>query len=140
VIKFLGKLVLAVCIGAVQLAASQNDSIPEPALSKILDQPYTLAGIEVKPEFPGGLEEFYNYVATNYKMPKKTGLRGRVYMSFVIDKDGSITDVKILRDIGYGTGEEAKRVLENSPKWNPGMQQGKNVRVQYSLPITISTK
>ncbi|HTG67178.1 MAG TPA: energy transducer TonB, partial [Flavobacterium sp.] len=58
-------------------------------------------------------------------------------VSFVVEKDGSLTDIKVLRDIGYGTGKEAIRVLQKSPKWNPGIQNGKPVRVQYSLPITI---
>jgi protein TonB len=58
-------------------------------------------------------------------------------MTFVVEKDGSVTDIKIIRDLGYGTGKEAKRVLENSPKWKPGIQNGRPVRVQYNLPISI---
>jgi hypothetical protein len=98
---------------------------------------YNTAGVEKKPDFPGGLQEFYNYIGKNYKTPDVKGLAGKVFVTFVVEKDGSITDVKVLRDIGYGTGEEAVRVLRNSPNWIPAEQNGKKVRVQYSLPINI---
>lgn len=101
------------------------------------DQVYSTAGIEVKPDFPGGMDKFYSFVGKNYRTPEEEGLKGKVYVSFVVEKDGSLTDIKVLRDIGYGTGKEAIRVLQKSPKWNPGIQNGKPVRVQYSLPITI---
>jgi len=101
---------------------------------------HSLTSIESKPSFQGGVPAFYQYIADNFNMPKKRNLYGKVFITFIVERDGSIADVKILRDIGYGTGEEAKRVIENSPKWNPGMQNGKPVRVQYSLPITINTR
>ncbi len=100
---------------------------------------YNTAGIEVKPEFPGGIEKFYSFVGKNYRVPDEGGLRGKVYVTFVVEKDGSLTDIKVLRDIGYGTGKEAIRVLNKCPKWNPGIQNGKPVRVLYSLPITIQS-
>jgi protein TonB len=98
---------------------------------------YNTAGIEVKPDFPGGLEKFYKYVGNNYKIPDEDGLKGKVFVTFVVEKDGTLTDIKVIRDIGFGTGKEAIRVLRNSPRWNPGEQNGKKVRVLYSLPITI---
>ena len=100
---------------------------------------HLLAGIEVKPDFPGGLEKFYKYVANNYRTPEEEGLKGKVFVTFVVEKDGSLTDIKVIRDIGFGTGKEAIRVLKNSPKWVPGEQNGKKVRVLYSLPINIQT-
>ncbi|WPR72626.1 energy transducer TonB [Flavobacterium sp. NG2] len=103
------------------------------------NQIYNTAGIEVKPEFPGGMDKFYSYVGKNYRAPEEEGLKGKVYVTFVVEKDGSLTDIKVLRDIGYGTGKEAIRVLSKCPKWNPGVQNGKPVRVLYSLPITIQT-
>ncbi len=103
------------------------------------NQIYNNAGIEVKPEFPGGMDKFYGYVSKNYRAPEEEGLKGKVYVTFVVEKDGSLTDIKVLRDIGYGTGKEAIRVLQKCPKWNPGVQNGKPVRVLYSLPITIQT-
>lgn len=100
---------------------------------------YNTAGIEVKPDFPGGIEKFYKFVGNNYKTPEEEGLKGKVYVTFVVEKDGSLTDIKVLRDIGYGTGAEAVRVLKKCPRWTPGEQNGKKVRVLYSLPITIQS-
>ena len=101
---------------------------------------YNTATLDVKPEFPGGIEEFYKYIGKNYNTPKVQGLAGKVYMTFVIDKDGSVVDIKIIRDLGYGTGEEAIRVLSNCPNWIPGELQGRKVRVLYALPITITSQ
>jgi protein TonB len=113
-----------------------------PKVSQVVEednQIYNTAGIEVKPEFPGGMEKFYAYVGKNYRAPEEEGLKGKVYVTFVVEKDGSLTDIKVLRDIGFGTGKEAIRVLTKCPRWNPGVQNGKPVRVLYSLPITIQT-
>lgn len=101
---------------------------------------YNTAGIDVKPEYPGGYEEFYKFIGKNYKTPNVKGLEGKIYVTFVIEKDGSITGIKVLRDIGHGTGKEAIRVLELSPKWMPGEQNGKKVRCTYSLPISIMSR
>jgi protein TonB len=100
---------------------------------------YNTAGIEVKPDFPGGMEKFYKFVGNNYQTPEEEGLKGKVYVTFVVEKDGSLTDIKVLRDIGFGTGKEAIRVLNKCPRWTPGEQNGKKVRVLYSLPITIQS-
>jgi protein TonB len=112
---------------------------PSKVVEAVDDQIYNTAGIEVKPEFPGGMDKFYSYVGKNYRAPEEEGLKGKVYVTFVVEKDGSLTDIKVLRDIGYGTGKEAIRVLNKCPRWNPGEQNGKKVRVLYSLPITIQT-
>lgn len=103
------------------------------------NQIYNTAGIEVKPDFPGGLEKFYKFIGKNFQVPEEEGLKGKVFVTFVVEKDGSLTDIKVLRDIGYGTGKEAIRVLKSCPKWNPGEQNGKKVRVLYSLPISIQS-
>jgi protein TonB len=108
-------------------------------VEEVDNQIYNTAGIEVKPDFPGGINKFYKYVGDNYQTPEEDGLNGKVYVTFVVEKDGSLTDIKVIRDIGYGTGKEAIRVLKKSPRWSPGEQNGKKVRVLYSLPITIQT-
>jgi len=100
---------------------------------------YNTAGIEVKPDFPGGLEKFYKFVGKNFQAPDDEDFPGgKVFVTFVVEKDGSLTDIKVLRDAGYGTGKEAMRVLKSCPRWNPGEQNGKKVRVLYSLPITVN--
>jgi protein TonB len=100
---------------------------------------YNTAGIEVKPDFPGGLEKFYKFIGKNFQVPEEEGLKGKIFVTFVVEKDGSLTDIKVIRDIGYGTGKEAIRVLKSCPRWNPGEQNGKKVRVLYSLPISIQS-
>ena len=64
-------------------------------------------------------------------------LSGKTYVSFIIETNGEISNIKVLRDIGYGTGEEAVRVLKLSPKWTPGVYNGRNVKQYYTLPISI---
>ena len=100
---------------------------------------YNTAGLTEKPEFPGGISEFYKFVGNNFKTPEQPNLKGKVYITFIIEKDGSLSDIKNLRDIGFGTGEEAIRVLKICPKWIPGKMNGVPVRVMYSLPITIQS-
>ncbi len=99
---------------------------------------YNTAGIEVKPDFPGGIQKFYNYVRSNFNAPEDENFPGgKVFVSFVVEKDGTLTDIKILRDAGFGTGKEAERVLKRSVKWTPGEQNGKKVRCLYTLPIVL---
>ncbi len=104
------------------------------------DPIYNTAGVEKKPEFPGGLKEFYDFIGKTFKAPDVKGLSGKIFATFVVEKDGSLTDIKVIRDIGYGTAEETIRVLKLCPKWIPGEQKGRKVRVMYSLPISIQAK
>lgn len=102
---------------------------------------YDFSSIEKMPDFPGGMPKFYAYVGKNYVYPaaaREQGVSGRLIMSFVVEKDGSLTDIKVLRDLGMGTGEEAVRLLKKAPKWSPGVQNGRPVRVQYTLPIMLN--
>lgn len=104
---------------------------------------YSTAGLTENPEYIGGMDKFYKFVGENYNMPKTPDaikLTGKVYATFIIEADGNLSDIKVLRDIGYGTDEEAIRVLKLSPKWNPGTINGEPVRTTYSLPISIQSK
>jgi beta-lactamase regulating signal transducer with metallopeptidase domain len=101
---------------------------------------YTMEDIEKTPEFPGGTLAFYKFVGSSFKMPaeaEKNKIEGKAYMQFIIEKDGTLTDIKTVKDVGYGIGDEVIRVLKLSPKWTAATYQGKAVRVMYSLPITI---
>ena len=93
--------------------------------------------IEIKPKPKRGFDDFYNFIGRNYNTPQIAGLIGKVYITFVVEKDGTLTDIKVIRDIGHGTGAEAIRVLSKYGYWLPGKQRGVSVRVMYSLPITI---
>lgn len=96
-----------------------------------------MSELDVVPTFPGGINEFYKFIGTNYQTPKVQGLAGKIYATFIVEKDGSLGEIRVLKDIGYGSGREAIRVLQNSPKWIPGKSKGESVRVLYSLPINI---
>lgn len=103
---------------------------------KIVEDNTVYNAVEVRPEFPGGLAKFYEFVSKNYRAPEEE-IAGKVMVQFVVEKDGSLTDIKVMRDLGYGTGAEAIRVLKKSPRWKPGIQNGRPVRVLYNLPISI---
>ena len=99
--------------------------------------------VEDDPEFPGGVDSLKAFIERNLVYPqlaKDNKIEGKVYVTFVVEKDGSISGVKVLRDIGYGCGAEAIRVVMKMPKWNPGKHRGKPVRVQYNLPIVFKLK
>ena len=101
---------------------------------------YESDAIEKQPEFPGGTLAFYKFVGSTFKMPaeaEKNKIEGKAYMQFVVEKDGTLSDIKTVKDAGYGIGDEIIRVLKLSPKWTSGSVDGKPVRVMYSLPITI---
>ncbi|MEM1137430.1 MAG: energy transducer TonB [Bacteroidota bacterium] len=104
--------------------------------------------IEVVPDFVdfaeesaspiGGMQAFFKYVKKHIKYPslaKRTGVQGKVYVQFIVDTDGTLTEVKTMRGIGSGCDEEAVRIVANAPKWNPGKQRGRPVRQRIVLPI-----
>ena len=97
---------------------------------------YTI--VEQMPEFPGGDKGFHQFIADNVKYPaeaKEKGIRGIVYVNFIVEPDGSISDIRVLRGIDGGCDEEAVRVVESMPKFKPGMQNGETVRVSYTVPV-----
>ena len=105
---------------------------PEPIEEKI----FTF--VEEYPEFPGGDKALREFILNNLNYPeiaRKSGITGTVYVQFVVEKDGSISDVKVVRGIGGGCDEEAVRVVKSMPKWKPGKQRGQPVRVYFTLPI-----
>lgn len=104
------------------------------------DAPFNFEDVEIRPEFPGGYNEFLNFIGKNFKITDYEGQGGTLKVAFVIETDGSITNVKVVKDIGGGTGAEAKRVIIMSPKWSSGEFGGKKVRVLYELPIKISAQ
>ena len=126
---------LFICLVSFQNVNSQSDSTAtDPKEDNTV---YNSAGLEIKPEYTGGFNNFYEYIAKNYRTPDVPGLKGKLLVSFVVEKDGSITDIKVLKDIGYGTGEEAIRILKKCPNWTPAEQKGKKVRCTFMLPINI---
>lgn len=128
-----------------------NDPIDDPELNPPImelppekpEEPPVMDIVESMPSFPGGMSAFYSYVGKNIEYPRKAKtmqVTGRVFIEFVIDTDGTLIDVKAVKGIGSGCDEEAVKVLKNSPKWNPGKQRGRAVRVRMILPITFSLR
>ena len=94
--------------------------------------------VEEMPTFPGGEDKLIEFVSKNVEYPqeaKEKGVQGRVFVGFVVEKDGSVGNVTLLRGIGHGCDEEAVRVVKMLPKWKPGMNNGEFVRVSYQIPI-----
>lgn len=97
--------------------------------------------VEEAPGFPGGDEARIKFLQNNIKYPqmaRESNIQGTVYVTFVVERDGRVTDVRVLRGIGGGCDEEAIRVIKAMPKWNPGKQRGKPVRVQFNMPIKFT--
>jgi protein TonB len=97
--------------------------------------------VEKEPNFPGGEEAFRNYLGKNIHYPaiaKENNVQGKVFLSFVVERNGALTDIKVVRGIGSGCDDEAMRVLKNSPKWTPGIQNGRPVRVAYTIPVSFT--
>ncbi|HCN84800.1 MAG TPA: hypothetical protein DIT07_14455 [Sphingobacteriaceae bacterium] len=125
---------------ALSTPASQIDKIvlsdePQP------DPVVQMEMVQVLPQFPGGPQGWVKFVGDNYNYPKmarENNVSGKVIISFIIEKDGSLTDFRVVRDFGFGTGEEAVRMMKTSPKWTPGIQNGLKVRVTYYQPIILS--
>jgi antitoxin component YwqK of YwqJK toxin-antitoxin module len=92
-----------------------------------------------RPKPKKGMDDFYRFVARNFNTPLVQGIKGVIYATFIVDKDGKVADIKIIRDLGYGTGAEAIRVIRKFDQWVPGLFKGEPVRVMYSLPITIQS-
>ena len=125
--------------------AKADIQIDEPAgtAAKVTeaDPNQIFTSVEQMPAFPGGLDAFYKYLGKSIKYPavaKENGTQGKVVVQFVCEKDGSLTDFKVLRSLGDGCDEEAIRVLKASPRWTPGVQNGAKARVYYTVPISFT--
>lgn len=118
------------------IAAPGKGAVVEAA--PVEEQVFTV--VEQNPEFPGGISEMYKYLNKNMKYPSaasRANVSGKVFLTFVVNTDGSIQDVAVLKGLGFGCDEEAKRVVQAMPKWKPGKQSGRSVRVKYNLPISF---
>lgn len=127
-------------VNAQTAKSHQTDSNKTQAVIVDDNTVYSFVSMETPPIYPGGMQNFYQYIGENLKYPQeayKNKIEGKVYVSFTIEKDGAVADVKVNRKLGYGCDEEAVRVIKGSKKWKPGVQQGKAVRVRYNMPITF---
>ncbi len=105
---------------------------------KVVDLPFTT--VEMMPEFIGGTSALYNWLGKNLSYPAiavRNGIEGKVYVKFIVEKDGTISTLEVVKGIGFGCDEAALRTLQKMPKWNPGKQNGRAVRVYFTLPISF---
>lgn len=145
-ITFGAFIMLNLLTATVCVKAQTTNDLPPPTPASIdfsksaneNDKIYNIAVIEQPPTYPGGEKALFEYLGNNIKYPetaRENGIEGTVYIEFVIAKDGSVTNVKVLRGIGGGCNEEGLRVINAMPKWKPGRLQGYPVMVKYTLPI-----
>jgi protein TonB len=112
--------------------------VDEAPTSKVGDEVYPIFDLQQLPEFPGGLTAMNEYLATNMKYPKRAvenAVQGTVVLEFIVEKDGSLTNIKVFRDIGSDCGKEAVRLVEAMPKWSPGYKNGQRARAKFTMPF-----
>lgn len=137
-------LVAFTAVKAQQSAPKSGDTNAEikidPDTSSTRKSPIFTA-VEHEPEFPGGMQKFSKFLQNSIRYPAEAhdkNIQGKVFITFVVEKDGSLTDIKVVRGIGGGCDEEAVRVMKLSPKWNPGTQNSHTVRVFYTIPLSFT--
>jgi len=104
---------------------------------------YTTGTIEVMPAFPGGEAAWQKFLQKHLRYPPQAidaGISGKVFISFIVETDGHLTDITLVRGVGYGLDDEAIRVLNIAPKWTPGIQNGHKVRVRYTMPFNFQAQ
>jgi protein TonB len=122
-------------------APNEADRPPSPPQIQKDEKGDIYTVVEVMPEYPGGVNEMIKFLGENIKYPptaKEKGISGTVYITFIVEKNGLVSNVNVLRGIGAGCDEEAIRVIKMMPKWKPGTQRGQAVRVQYNVPIKFT--
>ncbi len=128
----------------IDVEANTNTKVAEyvpPEEEDVIPEQHIFMVVEQMPAFPGGQGALMKYLAEHIKYPelaKESGIQGRVFINFVVEPDGSIDQVKVLRGIGGGCDEEAVRVVKSMPRWIPGKQRGKPVRVSFNLPVKFA--
>jgi len=110
----------------------------KPTDTSAVNQSIIFTAVQQEPDFVGGREKFNLYIKQNLNYPdnaRKDNIQGKVFLGFVVEIDGSISNIKVLRGISTECDIEAVRLLKSSPRWNPGLQNGHNVRVHYNIPV-----
>lgn len=126
-------------VGGAVLKAKEDIAAPEPP-KHVVEETKIFTVVEQMPMYPGGEAALMGYLRDNIKYPTvaaENGVQGRVVVGFVVERDGSITDVNILRGVDPSLDREAMRVVKSMPRWNPGKQNGSAVRVKYQVPVSF---
>ncbi|MCZ4245888.1 energy transducer TonB [Pedobacter punctiformis] len=102
---------------------------------------YDFVSVDKQPSYPGGIKQFYQYLGQNIKYPeiaKKNKTEGKVFLAFIVEKDGSLSNIQVMRSLSKETDAEAVRVFKASPKWNAALVKGQPVRVKYNINVNFS--
>lgn len=139
--KKMNKLIVA-CFLAVSYASFSQNKATDVVQSNLAQENnktvFHTNTVDIQPGFPGGTSAFFRFVSANFHYPEEEEFNGgKMMVTFIVEEDGSLTDIKTLSGPGFGTDHEIYRVLKLSPKWNPAMKNGKKVRSNYSIPITL---
>ena len=129
-------LIFLLSLSIFSFGQKSNEPVIEEA--PMTEQPRVFQVVEIMPEFPGGSDAMIKFIQKNIMYPdsaRKHNIEGKVLLSFVVLEDGSVADVKVIRKVAWDLDAEAIRIVKLMPKFKPGKQQGKPVRVQYNLPL-----
>ena len=129
------KLLLSIIVFFIFNTSTAQDIISEADVTVYKD-----STVDIAPDFPGGTEAFYKFFLKEFKHPQVHSLIDKVVLSFIVEPDGTLSDIRIMHDAGFGTGEQALEIMQTCPKWLPGSIKGKPVRVFHSIPIAVVTK
>ena len=135
------KTILSSLLIGVTITAFCKSETVKPLTLAETEKDTIMTTVEEPPKFPGGYDALKNFIAENIQYPetaRNSGISGIVYVSFVVEKDGSIGDIMVLKSIGGGCDEEAVRVIKLMPNWMPGKQKGQNVRTKFTIPINFN--
>jgi protein TonB len=128
-------LAISLLFSAMQMRAQQTDSATTAMLAT------RLLSVDQMPDFPGGNKALLKYLSENLEYPeaaRKNGIEGKVLSQFIVNEDGTLTDVEIIRRVGYGCDEEVLRLIHQMPRWNAGKEDGKVVKVLFKVPVVFA--
>ncbi len=128
-------LLCAFCFQTSKAQEKMKD--PSPSANTEYTENFIYKSLEKMPEYPGGISEFGKYVMANFSFPEELTQSIRFNISFVVEKDGSLSNVRLLNDPGFGIADQIKRIFASSPKWKPGYYDGNPVRTSFQFPIAL---
>lgn len=120
--------------------AAASVSVPTINTSQVAPKSNEHNVVDIQPEFPGGISKLFRYISTNLRYPRQaqeSNIQGKVFSTFIVEADGTISNIVIERSLGYGCDEEVIRLLKSMPKWKAGESKGQAVRTQFRLPISF---
>lgn len=120
-------IILTLALFSIQLIVAQDTTV------------YDIKDVDLNPGYSDGMDAFYKFIQQNFKSPEEEGISGKIISTFIVEIDGSISDIKIIQDVGFGSGNEIIRVLKKAGKWNAAQKNGKSVRSLFEFPVSVQS-